>query len=30
MEVNQNFSTELGIYPKIDSTSLSSNSVKTA
>jgi hypothetical protein len=29
MEDNQNFSMELDIYPKIDLTSLSSNSIKT-
>jgi hypothetical protein len=30
MRVNQNSSRERGIYPKIDMTLLSSNSVKTA
>jgi hypothetical protein len=29
MRVNQNFSQELDLYPKIDPTNLSSNSVKT-
>jgi hypothetical protein len=30
MEADQNSSRELGLYPKIDLTSLSSNSAKTA
>jgi hypothetical protein len=30
MRVNQNFSQELDLYPKINPTSLSSNSAKTA
>jgi hypothetical protein len=30
MGANENYLLELGLYPKIDSMSLSSNSVKTA